>query len=570
MKIQAFFVITLILISNSCDFLKRKVTGEELLKNEKNEILEDLRGAYSLRRTSESLMETSVIEDDQNPVYLKFQNPKVISASNGVLDTVLEVSYQNQRIWNVNSKETLSVRLRNYNNSLVGPTLKLSQGDLLRVLMKNNLPPIGDVHCDPYGNTHHSLIDSCNQKNPASFNTTNLHTHGLHVSPKDSSDNVLIHLMPTCTFQNHIQLPNNHPQGTFWYHAHVHGSTAVQVSSGMGGALIVEGGLDTLSEIKAAEEKIFVLQQIPYTLDSASGIYGVEDFDASFGPRTWDRNVGTLGWRTMINGQTYPIIHLKSGEVQRWRFIHAGVREKIDLELEDHMLHEVALDGISLGRMDSKKNVEMHPGYRSDILIQAKQVQENDTLFLIDRESLENSSLLKEYESPKVLAIIIISPDKQEMKLPTNEQLAIYAPFETIKASELKGPPEKVWFNIDVTGPTLCFTVNGKPFSAKNPPRTLELNTASEWIITSNFVNHPFHIHVNSFEIFKVKKFDGSEIIYDPPIWRDTYLIAEKDTAYARSRYEDFDGDFVLHCHILDHEDQGMMQLVRITTPNPS
>ncbi|WP_109831087.1 multicopper oxidase family protein [Reichenbachiella versicolor] len=536
------------------------------LELEKTQILKDLANRSDLSKTlKNSKTDTLSLESVSGSVYEYFQNPTETIAIDSVLNTELNIGYSDQYIWNVNQSKMLKVRLRNYNGLLVPPTFRIKPGDLLRVKLNNNLPVLTDnVSCDPFGHKHGDFADSCNQKNPATFNTTNLHTHGLHVSPKDSSDNVLVHIAPTCDFQNHILLPDNHPQGTFWYHAHVHGSTAVQVSSGMAGAIIIEGGLDTLAEIKAAEEKIFVLQQIPYTYDSANNVYSVEDFDASFGPGTWAKGVEENGWRTTINGQTYPIIQMKSGEVQRWRFIHAGVRESLELQLEGHTMHEIALDGISLGRMESKDSIQMEPGYRSDVLVKANLVSESDTVFLIDREAPKDASLLQEYESPKVLAIVIISPEVNDMPLPTSNQLKPYAPFKSISSNELEPPIQKVWFNIDINSSPTCFTVNDQPFSMDNPPRKLLLNSANEWIVTSNFVNHPFHIHVNSFEIFKIKKANGTIQEFDPPIWKDTYLIMQNDSVHMRSRYENFDGEFVLHCHILDHEDQGMMELVKI------
>ncbi|UII33602.1 multicopper oxidase domain-containing protein [Fulvivirga ulvae] len=300
----------------SCDKDEKPKDGSALLKAEKENILSFLRKSAGQKTAFEKNKRSTQLASTTKPVYQDLQNPQVRTATNGILDTELRVAYSDQEIWNVKDHQTLTVRLRNYEGLLVPPTLKVKPGDLLRVKMKNDLPPLGHVSCDPYGGMHHTSDDPCEQKNPQSFNTTNLHTHGLHVSPKDSSDNVLVHIMPSCEFQNHIQVPENHPQGTFWYHGHVHGSTAVQVSSGMGGALIVEGGMDTIPEIKAADEKIFVFQQIPYTRGS-NGQFGVEDFDASFGPGMWDKGVDSYGWRTMINGQTYPIIRMKSGEVQR-------------------------------------------------------------------------------------------------------------------------------------------------------------------------------------------------------------------------------------------------------------
>src|SRR5207302_507082 len=76
---------------------------------------------------------------------------------------------------------------------------------------------------------------------PHCFNGTNLHAHGLWVSPTGNSDNVLISINPQVSFDYQYDIPPDHPSGTFWYHSHRHGSTALQVSSGMAGALIVRG-----------------------------------------------------------------------------------------------------------------------------------------------------------------------------------------------------------------------------------------------------------------------------------------------------------------------------------------
>ncbi|WP_422358851.1 multicopper oxidase family protein [Reichenbachiella sp.] len=534
------------------------------IQNQKKRILEEFRSIDQSAKDQGNMMLSS--EANSSRAYQPFRNPAERKSFNGLLDTKLEVAYTTQKIWNINKKSSISVNLRNYESSLVGPTMRIKQSDLLRVKVINNLPSTGmhDSPCDPMNTMHHSSVDPCDQVNNKVFNTTNLHTHGLHVSPSDSSDNVLVHIMPSCEFQNHIQIPGNHPQGTFWYHGHVHGSTAIQVSSGMAGALIVEGGMDTLQQIKDAEEKIFILQQIPYTEDE-NGFYGVEDFKNSFGPGSWERGVRQNGWRTMVNGQTYPIIRMKSGEVQRWRFIHAGVRETIDIHLEEHNLNEIAMDGIALGTMNRKNSIELQPGYRSDVLIKANEVAEADTLFLIDLESDAISGLQAELESPKIIAIVIISSEKKDMNLPNEGALAMYKPFEPIKDSEVEGNElQTVHFNIDVSQIPICFTIDGKPFDMSSPPRKLKLGEANTWTLTSGLANHPYHIHVNSFEVHSIEHRNGRITEFDPPIWKDTYMVKVGEKVTIRSRYEDFTGDFVLHCHILDHEDQGMMQLVRI------
>jgi FtsP/CotA-like multicopper oxidase with cupredoxin domain len=156
--------------------------------------------------------------------------------------------------------------LRTYNGAIVGPTIRAKPGDTIHLRLINKLPApqAGDLPRHPqqpepagHGGGH---------KHPFSFNITNLHTHGLHVAPEGpvdpntgqvpfESDNVLLELGPREQQDYRIHIHQDHPAGTFWYHAHVHGSTAVQLSSGMAGALIIEGGtadngdLDTVAVI---------------------------------------------------------------------------------------------------------------------------------------------------------------------------------------------------------------------------------------------------------------------------------------------------------------------------------
>ncbi|MCW8999719.1 MAG: multicopper oxidase domain-containing protein, partial [Kangiellaceae bacterium] len=217
-----------------------------------------------------------------------FKNPKVIQSDKGELNTTLTVKYAEHNIAGCDT------HLRTYNGELVGPTLKLKPGDTLRVKLRNRMPP-----CDP------KFPERCTHgngemNNPGNFNVTNLHTHGFHVSPAGNSDNVLLQIQPGTDFDYEIKVPPNHPSGTFWYHAHVHGSTALQVSSGMAGTLIVEGGLDDAPGIKEMEEKTFVFQQIAYDCRGVIESYVSQCADGigGFGPGEWEKTKRHI----LING----------------------------------------------------------------------------------------------------------------------------------------------------------------------------------------------------------------------------------------------------------------------------
>lgn len=482
-----------------------------------------------------------------------FQNAPVIRSQNGVLETTLTVAYAEHEI------AGCPTSLRNYNGSLVGPTLRLKPGDTLRVLLENRLPPNMDDHRE--GDDHNG---------PHALNTTNLHTHGFWVSPSGVSDNVLLKVEPGTDQQFVIEVPEDHAPGTFWYHAHVHGSTAVQVGSGMEGALIVEGGLDDVPEIAAAADQTLLLQHILYNQQ------GEVVFEDIAGPGMWQASMR----QPTINGQMVPVIRMRPGEVQRWRLIHGGIHETIMARLEGHTLYEIALDGLALGAMNEWDQVELQPGYRVDVLVKANALAPGDTerrYFLYDAPVDPSDELrLQEDEEQRVLAAVIVSGAPMNMPLPNEAELAPLVPHPPITDAELDGDPQFAIFDIasricpvpgepcipcegDEEGCATRFMINDRPFSDAIV-RELELDTASEWTVSSARGNHPYHIHVNPFEVTRLGP-DGEP----QKVFKDTYLIkADEGEVKLRSRYERFTGRFVMHCHILDHEDNGMMELIEI------
>ncbi|GCA94993.1 multicopper oxidase family protein [Microcystis aeruginosa] len=525
-----------------------------------------------------------------------FKNPEEITSNDDVLTTTLTVKYGDNNI------AGCPVHLRSYNGKLVGPTLRVKPGDTIRITLINDLPPQDhpDNHqtnqqTDGDGGCSYEM-ETKTKNEPHDFNVTNFHTHGLHVSPSGCSDNVLRVMKPRAkegepakAYMIEVKVPKDHPTGTYWYHAHLHGSTALQVSSGMAGALIVEDKEeDKIPEIKDAEEKIFVVQQIVYDQKGEIENYGKKEEIENYGKKEEIENYepfGPTGWQdskrhVTINGQIVPIIKMRPGEVQRWRFIHAGIRESIQLELRNDRvqipLHEIAVDGIALGKLDSWKNspVELEPGYRSDVLIKAEMLPDNKTeqvYLLSDKPTTSKESLLGVAETGSILAKVIVEGQPMDMKLPSDDQLATFkaknAPKD-IQPSEITGKPQEVIFSIikDTNDESKnIFKVNNAPFDPKNvrnltlgKVESWELNTASD----SLGPTHPFHIHVNPFQVDRKDPNGNKE-----RIWRDTLLIEKNETQTVYSRYTRFTGKFVLHCHILDHEDQGMMEVVQILDP---
>ncbi|MBA3643682.1 MAG: multicopper oxidase domain-containing protein, partial [Chloroflexia bacterium] len=165
---------------------------------------------------------------------------------NGLLDTTLSAA----------PDATDGPGRMTYDGELPGPTLRFRPGDTLKLRLQNDLG--GDI--------------------------TNLHVHGLHVSPRDNGDNVFVHVMPGESFSYEYQIPDDHPAGLFWYHPHSHGDSMQQVAGGLAGAMIIEGGLDNLPGIQGLPERLMVLH----------------------GPF-----FGTTGIEYLVNGQVNPEVEIR-------------------------------------------------------------------------------------------------------------------------------------------------------------------------------------------------------------------------------------------------------------------
>ena len=248
-----------------------------------------------------------------------FVEPEVRRSASGELNTTLRMQYAYKNIGGHR------LYMRTYEGTIPGPTLRVKPGDMLRIKLINDMPPNRDPMPADHSLPHH-------------FNTTNLHSHGMHVSPSGISDNVMRMMEPGKSYDIEIAIPSDHVPGTNWYHPHAHGSADVQIASGVVGALIIEGDFADVPEIVAAEERLLVVTE---TVFDEFGM--IEDFGTLF-PETAARFLA-------VNGVREPTITMRPGEVQRWRILHAGWQDDLFMELEGHALNPIARDGIPLPRM---------------------------------------------------------------------------------------------------------------------------------------------------------------------------------------------------------------------------
>lgn len=481
--------------------------------------------------------------------------------------------------------------LRTYGGELVGPTLRVKPGQTLRFTVENNLGPPVASSASP---------DDGMRGGEAMYNLdmTNLHTHGLQVDPVGktvngkfiASDNVMISYLPGVRQEYEISIPDDHPTGTFWYHAHAHGSTAAQVSSGMAGALIVQDDKSNLDQPDSdrsllpdslkVPEKTMVFQSILYDEQGQ-----IANLDISKGEEVkWSDSHR----RITINGQLVPKITMRPGEVQRWRLVGATFEQMLRLRLAGHDLHQIALDGHYLPRVDTwnqNQPVDLEAGYRSDILVKANPTP--GTYLLISdpdpagRLASPRARAVDKQEQNVVAAVVVQGPPVQDKALPTTEEMQEIAygwtngkedtPLQDLWAADPinKDPAtqhrQEVRFNVATGNDGLVhFAINEKIYP-DGGVLGLTLNRIDKWdLITETLGSHIFHIHTNPFQAYRTGP-DGQP----ERVWRDTVIVAQGRPVTMYTQYKRFPGTFVIHCHLLDHEDNGMMRAVEVKEGTP-
>jgi FtsP/CotA-like multicopper oxidase with cupredoxin domain len=398
--------------------------------------------------------------------------------------------------------------------------------------------------------------------------------------------------------------------GTHWYHAHKHGSTALNVANGMTGAFIIEGKYD--DELRAFykstpgwkfDEKVLVIQQLATVLNLGSPL--------ATGP-------GSLSVPLLsVNGQRQPVVKMKRNQVQLWRFVNGAERDATNFlyfarqgesctstPAQCATWRQTAQDGVQLkyenyeAKGDSKSFL-LAPGNRADLLVKAPDAPGKYDLKVQAGLCFFNGC------NPQEEILVTAEVEDQERIEPPMPFVdkANYPTFprflDDIPASSAYVKRDLVFE--DNRGK---LQINGKQFVDNVINQAMLLNSVEEWKVSNkdNDREHPFHIHVNPFQIFEVFAPQSGEYNFTDPnkpcyvdpdnpatwkpchvpkenfVWWDTFAIPAAKVVEdkngqdvtipgyfkMRSKFVDFPGQFVLHCHILTHEDRGMMELIEV------
>jgi FtsP/CotA-like multicopper oxidase with cupredoxin domain len=425
-----------------------------------------------------------------------FTEPPRLTSTNGVL--TFDLVARNGAI----TVAGADVNGRAFSDGIVGPTLVVNPGDTIALTLDNQLP----AH-------------------------TNLHFHGLHVSPMGNSDNIFLEVHPGERFAYSVQLPSDHPTGTFWYHSHAHGISEEQVFGGLSGVIIVNG-LQQL--LPAALQSV---QDVTLALKDAQVVGDTIEVD------NIDSNAPTT---RVVNSAHLPVLPIAPGEVQLWRLANIGADIWYDAALDGQAFTVIGEDGNPVWTVRAAKHLVLPPGKRYDVLVTGPA---SGSTTLRTRRYLQGGDTY---------------PARPLMKVNVTGAAVSTPPMPTSLATPVTFPDSEV-----VRRRTMVFTekdeqneffINGKEFDPNRVDARPKLGTVEEWtLVNKTSEQHPFHIHVNDFLVVSV-----GGVPYDAPGLQDTVPLYPGKDVVIRQRFADFTGKFVFHCHILNHEDNGMMAVVEV------
>jgi suppressor of ftsI len=426
-----------------------------------------------------------------------------------------------------------------FNRTMNPPVLRMSPGDRVDMRVMNAMPDSAQSYTA----------------------WTNYHYHGFNVPPMPPGDNVVfIEIGQDSSYQYQFPLSRDIPQGLHWYHPHPHGISQMQVQRGMSGVISVgnvlgEAGYDSA----AIAERFLLLRDFSwYTPDA--------------GP--WNACWGPNRPFPLMNGQ--PLTHMtaRPGETQFWRIANVGSDRVYNLQLRGKKsgrlpFHVIARDGnLSAVEYDTD-SLMIAPGNRYEVLVRAPATA--DTLQFwspaLDRDptctfpAVTFANVTVDAGAPRMQAVAF-ETEGSSVQADTMRMLREVARPDTFT----------VVFSRYASGDTLNFLINDSVYSPTRTDRTIAVGAPQEWTIVNDDDDlHAFHIHQGDFQV--VAQRDSGSAVWEPvdPNGRiDTILVPRHAAVKIRFVYTSAQlaGMFVYHCHMLFHEDRGMMQNLCLYDPN--
>jgi FtsP/CotA-like multicopper oxidase with cupredoxin domain len=480
-------------------------------------------------------------------------NPFSISPQNGVLSAQMTLERSVDRFGYTH----YCYEYTTAGGVVEAPTLRLNRGDELALQIFNRIKDDDAMKMTMEAGSS----QMCGDGGAFTLDTTNVHFHGMNIPPKCHQDDVINTLIqPGRSFQYDIRIPQNQKPGLYWYHPHVHGFTEFQVNGGAAGALIVEGMEKIRPEVAGLTERVFIVRQ-QYLVPWVPGPYQLS-LNYQVAPL-----IGGLG--------VTPIIQMKAGEKQFWRVANATIQDFIPLQFQVNgvaqPLEVIALDGYPLAKTRMQNTILIPPAGRAEFIVQAPATGSTAVLYT-DAYSTGPTG------NPDVaqnLATIQLTDQAASSPMPTAPsspedagvsevaELAVTAQRSLYFSEEFGGTNGPIQFYITVDGQ------KQKVFEANEQPViTTKVGAVEDWTIENRALEtHAFHMHQIHFLVLAV---DGKPVAnkdlrdtIEIPFWegKGPYHSVKVRMDFRDPRTA---GMFLFHCHVLLHEDLGMMHKILV------
>ena len=443
----------------------------------------------------------------------EFADPPEIASANGVLNGLLTVA---PAVVNVAGKEVVTTV---YNGLLMPPLLRVQPGDQVRLQLRND-----------------------------AAQSANIHYHGFQVTPLGSGDNVFLAITPGTTFSYDFEIPADHAPGLYWYHPHIHPKVNHQIAAGQSGGIIVGNILAPFPQLAGITEHVLLLKDTKIRDGQV-----VRNPDPS-GPTT----------RT-INGLFKPRSHIQPGELQFWRIANIGANIYYKLTLEEHVFHVIAQDGNLKNRQVRRKTLLIPPAARYEVLVRG--AKPGRYRLMAERFSTGGD----EYPGQRLATVVSEGPRVANLiPVPTS-----FPAVPDLRLAPIARKRVITFANADnSTNPAEQFTINGKFYDHNRIDTTVQLGGVERWTIRNKADElHVFHIHQTDFQVVAIngkrRRFTGYQDTVNLPAAtrKNGRLVPGEVTVIIPFTNPLMVGQFVYHCHIVQHADQGMMANIQVVGP---
>ena len=438
------------------------------------------------------------------------REPRVYRSRHGVLNVTLVASSRMVRI------AGRRVIAKVYNGSWVAPTLSIAPGDLVKVKLVNHLD-------EP----------------------TNLHFHGLEISPGGHADNIFVTVNPGRSFQYRFRLPRDAPTGTFWYHSHLmvpaseaarypNAGSEEQVFDGLSGLIEVRGLTHDLpAALRALPQRYLALRDVQVHGDRIVS-------------RDIDSNAPTT---RLVDGQYDPTVTIAPGQTQLWHIANIGADIFYRLSLPGSAFEVIAQDGHPVIHPAAESTLVLPPGKRWDVLVTGASKPGSSSLQTLPYDQGDD-------HYPRARLATVVTRGASRRSVPTPRTiLAHQLNLLRVRAARRR----TIVFSENPAGTS--FYINGRSYDPHQIDFRARLGTVQQWTIVNHTdEQHPFHLHTYPMQAISV---NGVPVTFNG--YQDEIVLPIDGYVVVRVHFVRFTGLTVFHCHILAHEDMGMMANLLVT-----